>query len=217
MGKYVVTPGEIWRVGKNYFACADIGEDGPVRLFNQLGVRPDLMYTDLPWSGSVANQYRKDAGEGFGTLAFAKLMAGVMRAAKSVKGCTFIEIGVTPKANDVLVEQTAKAGLSIRAVWDTKWNRFPGKLYRVTGDVDHKHDLPGPKHEKMPERCVLSCSEEGDVVFDCCMGHGLIGASAVENGRRALGTELSPARVSSCLDRLEKLVGEEARLVGVLE
>jgi hypothetical protein len=212
-----VEPGDIWRVGEHVLACADVGQDAGVRLIEFLGEPPTLLYSDLPWSASVAGAYRRMAGAP-GPLPFEDLVGGVLRAANLARGCAFLEISASPKANATLEAEADKIGLDIRDRWPTRWNHFDGMLLRVKGG-NHPHpDLPGSAstHHELPLHCVLSCTQPGDLVMDTCMGFGLIAMAAVATGRRALGTELNPKRVKRSIQKVAAVVHATPERIGTL-
>jgi hypothetical protein len=62
----------------------------------------------------------------------------------------------------------------------------------------------------LDERDIIEavCAKEPfDVIADPCMGRGAVGVSAYRNGRRFLGTELSPARIAVMIRQVHELGG----------
>lgn len=61
---------------------------------------------------------------------------------------------------------------------------------------------PTEKNHKLLKELILDNSNEGDIVFDPCMGSGSTGLVAKENSRDFIGIELSKKYFEICKERL---------------
>ena len=57
--------------------------------------------------------------------------------------------------------------------------------------VQTKQIHPTEKNHKLLEELILDNSNEGDLIFDPCMGSGAVGLAAYKNNRKFLGVELN--------------------------
>jgi len=80
---------------------------------------------------------------------------------------------------------------------------------RVCGTFKERQGFHGCQMpEKLLERIILSCSNEGDLVLDPFSGSGTTVATAAQLGRRYIGLDLSENYVQEGLKRLERLKAE---------
>lgn len=78
-------------------------------------------------------------------------------------------------------------------VWDMK--KVPRK---ISGH-------PATFHEELPRRCIVSSTNEGEIVLDPFMGSGTTAYSALKLKRKFIGFELSEEYVSIANKRLQEL------------
>ena len=64
---------------------------------------------------------------------------------------------------------------------------------------------PATFHEESPRRCIISSTNEGDVVLDPFMGSGTTAYSAIKENRNYIGFELSEEYTSIANSRLKEL------------
>lgn len=69
-------------------------------------------------------------------------------------------------------------------------------------------DYPTQKPEKLLERIILSCSNPGDIVFDCFMGSGTTQAVAMKLGRRFIGADINLGAIQTTTKRLINIAKE---------
>lgn len=81
--------------------------------------------------------------------------------------------------------------------------RYPRSVLR--GPTDKQHGMTGVavKPVWLCEKMVLTYSDPGEVVLDCCMGSGSIGVACINTGRRYIGMELDEERFQFAKERLE--------------
>ena len=74
-----------------------------------------------------------------------------------------------------------------------KFNRkkalFNTNVWNISPDVKNK--FPAPFPEDLVNNCILSCTDEGDLVYDPFMGSGTTGLVASKLGRNYIGSEIS--------------------------
>lgn len=76
----------------------------------------------------------------------------------------------------------------------TKFNRrkaiFNSNVWNINPDVKNK--FPAPFPEELATNCILSSTDDGDIVLDCFSGSGTTLLSALKNNRKFIGIELNP-------------------------
>ena len=65
---------------------------------------------------------------------------------------------------------------------------------------------PTEKNHNLLKELILDNSNEGDIIFDPCMGSGSHGLVAVENNRRFIGIELDEGYFNIAKERIEKAI-----------
>ena len=78
----------------------------------------------------------------------------------------------------------------------------------VQGGAIENCDYPTQKPEKLLERIILSCSNPGDIVFDCFMGSGTTQAVAMKLGRRFIGADINLGAIQTTTKRLLGVAAE---------
>lgn len=67
---------------------------------------------------------------------------------------------------------------------------------------------PTQKPEKLLERIVKACSNQGDLIFDCFMGSGTTQAVAMKLGRKFIGADINLGAIQTTTKRLIKVADE---------
>jgi DNA modification methylase len=70
--------------------------------------------------------------------------------------------------------------------------------------IERNINHPTPKPLKLMERLVMASSTEGDVVFDPCMGSGVVGVVSKQNNRDFVGIELDKKYFKYANKRINK-------------
>lgn len=78
------------------------------------------------------------------------------------------------------------------------------EIWTLTPDYGNPHPAPFPL--TVASRCIVACSELGDMVFDPFMGSGTTLRSAKDLGRRAIGIELEERYCEIAAKRLQQSV-----------
>lgn len=78
-----------------------------------------------------------------------------------------------------------------------KFNRKNSLFNKCIWDIspDVKNKFPAPFPEKLVENCILSCTDKGDVVYDCFAGSGTTLSVAKRMGRAYIGSEIGSVNV----------------------
>ena len=67
---------------------------------------------------------------------------------------------------------------------------------------------PTEKNHELLKELILDNTNEGDIVFDPCMGSGSHGKVALENGRQFIGIELDEGYFSIAQNRIEEVANK---------
>lgn len=85
---------------------------------------------------------------------------------------------------------------------------FWDDLNRVSPTSNERLDYPTQKPELLLERIIKTCSNEGDLVFDCFMGSGTTQAVAMKLGRKFIGADINLGAIQTTTKRLIKVAEE---------
>lgn len=84
-------------------------------------------------------------------------------------------------------------GMPMRDVWD---------ISIIAGVGAERTGYPTQKPEELLERIVRTCSNSGQLVFDCFMGSGTTQAVAMKLGRRFIGADINLGAIQTTAKRL---------------
>lgn len=84
-------------------------------------------------------------------------------------------------------------GMPMRDVWD---------ISIIAGVGAERTGYPTQKPEELLERIVRTCSNPGQLVFDCFMGSGTTQAVAMKLGRRFIGADINLGAIQTTTKRL---------------
>jgi hypothetical protein len=205
--RFPVESGSIWQAGRHRFACTDITGDGYLETLGELGV-PDTIYTEPPWRDSTMAVWYSAAGAGkpppIGTV-----LDRVLAVAQRYTVPTFLQISkvVVGQYLGAVLEREGKLCGQVPML-------YGGKNECALQAITWGAEFPPPgraawsRETDAPAQCLLHLMELGllDIhgyVLDPCMGLGVTALAADRVGVGALGTELSPYRMSACLSFLE--------------
>jgi len=92
-----------------------------------------------------------------------------------------------------------------------KFNRkkalFNSNVWNINPDVKNK--FPAPFPEELVNNCILSCTEENDLVYDPFMGSGTSAKMAILNNRNWIGSEISSEYCNIIEQRIKKAVEQK--------
>lgn len=88
----------------------------------------------------------------------------------------------------------------------TKFKRKSALFNKAIWEInpDRKNDFPAPFPVDLVNNCVLSCTDEGDLVYDPFMGSGTTAISAKTNNRGYIGSEVG--NIDNILTRLNDII-----------
>ena len=81
--------------------------------------------------------------------------------------------------------------------------RFPRSVIKGPTDKQKKGGVAAQKPVWLCEKMILTYTNEGDTVLDCCMGSGSIGVACVKTARKFIGMELLQDRFDVAKERIE--------------
>ena len=105
----------------------------------------------------------------------------------------------------------------LSGIEDAVWFRKPKGIYNgyckntvFEYPIQSKQIHPTEKNHKLFEELILDNSNEGQIIFDPCMGSAVSGLMALKNGRNFIGCELNKEFFNIAKERLikEKLYEE---------
>jgi len=92
-----------------------------------------------------------------------------------------------------------------------KFNRkkalFNSNVWNISPDVKNK--FPAPFPEELVNNCILSCTEENDLVYDPFMGSGTTAKMSILNNRNWIGSEISTEYCEIINKRLENHISQK--------
>ena len=92
-----------------------------------------------------------------------------------------------------------------------KFNRkkalFNTNVWNISPDVKNK--FPAPFPEELVNNCILTCTEENDLVYDPFMGSGTTAKMAILNNRNWIGSEISTKYCEIINKRLENHISQQ--------
>ena len=211
--QYPVMPNEVWKVGPHRFICADMEIDAVQRL-NDMGVQPDVIYTDPPWGAALATGYRTKAGMKRKVDYNNEFLPALSQAYALSKGSVFIENGY--KFEGSLVNVLWRNGGTRKDRWEITYNqKKPCLLFRFTWNNDDGFDLDlnGSHNERTPFQC-LKWYNPGKLILDPCCGMGLTALACAQAGHFFVGVELHPRRMALGMRKLGLVINETPFRVG---
>lgn len=204
-----------WNYGNAYLRHPiDVGqvavfEDGSMaKVHNIFDPSPefmqqaDLVFVDPPWNLGNLNTFYTKAGREDKQDSFERFYKRLFECIAEIGARTcYVEVGKEYLAEFVL--EMKRLYNAVTFYNSTYYHRKENICYVVRGAAKRKK-LP---LDYMDEEDIIAwiCEHEDySCVGDLCMGRGLVGVHARRNGKRFVGTELNPKRLSVLLERLHK-------------
>lgn len=169
----------------------------------------DLLFTDPPWNLGNLNTFYTKAGrtdyqDNF-TAFYKRVFACISEISPRV---CYIEVGKEYLAEFII--EMKRLYKAVTFYNSSYYHRRDSICYVIRG---------GPKRIKltldyMDEEDIIAwvCkNEDYTCIGDLCMGRGLVGQNAYINGKRFVGTELNPKRLSVLIERICQSGGEYIR------
>lgn len=209
--RFPVQRDEVWQVGDHLLACADLMSQSGHAVARDLvaRVRPTLVYTDPPWGQGNLNTFRTKAALQHAEHTYLDLYE---RIATLVAPATPLWMETGRREESKVVDLLAKHRPVTASYAVTYYKRNPSRLiYAGQTKPPAAIHVAGLDDDDTPGE-VMAGYPRG-VVLDPCMGRGLIATVAHKKGWRAIGTELSPWRLSVTLSKMARLLNEQPRRV----
>lgn len=108
-------------------------------------------------------------------------------------------------------EVEAKAGV-VNCCDTAKW--YPRSVVKGPSDKQTSHLHPTQKPVWLCERLVLTYTNPGEVVLDCCAGSASIGVACCRTGRRYIGIENEKQYYDVMRTRLRECCRSHSKEVG---
>lgn len=199
--------GDVWQVGPHMFGCGDL-EKGAGEELLDLADFKGVTYVDPPWGSSVVYAFRKQAAAGKG-VPFSEFLTRLFRVALYRSPVAFSELGLPARKTAEAVIQ--HAGLTADFFNVNYYFGRPSLLLRVfknTGQTLPTIAIPTPAESGEQDQfdiidCVVRSTGPAPMVFDPCIGKGMIARYCHKTGRRAVGLELNPKRLAITLAWLQ--------------
>lgn len=202
-----------WEYGGTY---KDLDMSGEIDLPNQSQVkacdwilempefmkRADTLFVDPPWNMGNVNTFYYKADkphlDGFNFESFSlRLFERIDEISPSF---LFVEIGKEALAWYLI--QCQQRYKYVTFYNSTYYRKAENKCYVIHACNEHKRKRY-PALEDMDERDIIAwiCSNHDyKCIGDLCMGMGLVGQNAFDNGKPFVGTELNPKRLAKLVD-----------------
>jgi len=196
--EYPVTDRDIWQCGKHVLACGDIHVGAWHDLVERID-RPDIVYTDPPWSAGNEKAFRTKAGLDNSDADFEALIRSIVRP---VSNCPHLFL----QAGDENVDDVAKwvheeHAADGHARWPIKyydenpcWLLYSGVFDEFNAGLGGRDDTETPRLALQ----AVTRQSPAKLVADPCTGNdGLTAKAAVETSCRFVGLELHPRRLAN--------------------
>ena len=217
--RWRVQHGDVWEAGGNYYLNALHEDPFADRFVNHF--RVDLVYTDPPWGTAMCKAYRTKAKHPTDGITFDDFLARFVQLInRGVEA--YVEMGNrdTPKVMEVLEGAGFHRFTAARL---TYYKNRPCVLIYGTfsGQPDPKPTNRdsgfGLDDSQAPYWAIKRSTRPGQCVLDPCMGQGLTGLAAYQEGRQAVGIEMHPRRMAVALDVVARETGTDPRKVDNLK
>ena len=162
----------------------------------------DTLFIDPPWNmGNVRSFYTKadlDRPEGFDFLGLTEKL--FQRVDEIAPEFLFIEMG--KEFLNVYISECKKRFKYVTFYNSTYYKKAQNKCYVIHACNDFKRKRY-KELEDLDERDIidwLCANHEYQCIGDLCMGMGLVGQFAFDNGKQFVGTELNSKRLAKLVD-----------------
>jgi DNA modification methylase len=162
----------------------------------------DLIFVDPPWNLGNLNTFYTKAGRTDYQNSFEVFYKRLFECIGEIRPTVcYVEVGKEYLADFIF--EMRKLFKYVTFYNSTYYHRKQSICYVIRGSAKRKK-LP---LDYMDEEDIIAwvCEHEDyECIGDLCMGQGLVGIHAHKNGKRFVGTELNPKRLSVLLEKLSK-------------
>lgn len=218
--RYPVQVGDIWQVGSHIVACGDIENGDALKLlafaYEYAWLQPVLVVCDPPWGSGPATSYRTKAGV-LRKVDFERFMCDFFAALAHIQGTICIEMGNRQVKQVVRIAE--EYGLSLadnQPMYYYKTQPCSCLFFTSVPVCDLVTPMPCADEMVVYRWLIDQFSSIGEIVFDPCIGQGMVAEAAHALGRHILGLELHPRRLAVTLDRLVKVGADTPQKIGEL-
>lgn len=204
--KYDMQPDQVWKSddGQMTLAVHDLRSREGLPSFM---LSADCVFIDPPWNlGNVNSFVTKADGAGGYVFDFNDFLDKIFSAIAEIKpSVLYFEIGKEYLADVIFrLRKQFKRITFFNSMYYHKSTNF---CYVVRATNRKRGEDIKPQLDGMDEEEIIGwicANERFETIGDFCMGRGLVGKYALANGRRCVGTELNPKRLSVLVDYCEK-------------
>lgn len=172
-------------------------------IFDQLPdfmLEADLIFVDPPWNLGNLNSFYTKAGRTDYQDSFEHFFMRLFECIGEIAPHTcYVEVGKEHLADFII--QMRRLYPKVTFFNSSYYHRRENICYVVRGASKRKK-LPLDYMDEEDIIAWICANEDYKCIGDLCMGRGLVGIHAHENGKRFVGTELNPKRLAVLLDRL---------------
>jgi hypothetical protein len=161
----------------------------------------DLVFVDPPWNRGNLNTFYMKAEKNERVDSFERFFKRLFECTGMIEPHTcYVEVGKEYLANFIM--EMRKLYRYVTFYNSTYYHNKKNLCYVVRGSQKHKKPaLDGTDEEDIIE--WICANENYDIIGDLCMGRGLVGLNAHQNGKRFVGTELNHKRLSVLIEKVE--------------
>ncbi|RCX20856.1 hypothetical protein DFR58_10158 [Anaerobacterium chartisolvens] len=162
----------------------------------------DMMFTDPPWNLGNLNTFYSKADEPLRSETFESFYHRLFECIVDVdpKTC-YVEVGKQHIADFIIEMRRIYKHVTF---YNSTYYHSKDKICYV---IRGSRKKSAPKLDYMDEENIIQwvcANEDYNIIGDLCMGRGLVGLHAYENGKKFVGTELNPKRLSVLIERVNK-------------
>lgn len=172
----------------------------------------DMIFVDPPWNKGNLNTFYMKAGKEERIDRFESFYKRLFICIGEISPqICYVEVGKEYLADFIM--EMRKLYRYITFYNSTYYHNKRNRCYVIRGSRKAKKPvLDGMDEEDIIE--WICANENYNVIGDLCMGRGLVGLNAYNNGKKFVGTELNHKRLSVLIEKIEKLKGENASHCG---
>jgi len=162
----------------------------------------DLIFVDPPWNLGNLNSFYTKAGRSDYQDNFTVFCRRLFECIKEISPTTcYAEVGKEYLSE--FIQEMKKLYRYVTFYNSTYYHKKNNICYVIRGSSKRRKLLL----DYMDEEDIIAwvCENERyTCIGDLCMGRGLVGLNAYKNGKKFVGTELNPKRLSVLLEKLAK-------------
>ena len=166
----------------------------------------DIVFVDPPWSIGNLNTFYTKAEIAERLEDFKTFYIQLFKCIKEIKpNVCYVEVGKEHLADFIM--EMRKLYKYVTFYNSTYYHKKDSLCYVIRGSFKAKK----PKLDGMDEENIIEwicANEDYTCIGDLCMGRGLVGINAYQNGKKFVGTELNHKRLSVLLEKIDKYKNE---------